>query len=212
MIYTRSINAQKLLLECSAEFQPAAEDVFNLLAGISAAGTPLRDGSRVRFGWSMLALRSEGAALRVCEPDFSGDPFTALHPTLDRTFAITATQLQWLRRAGAQGQDVHFEQHVVFTHLAFDAPDIFALRNAPESDMDSGWSVAPVAEAGGDIDTSQLSTVPVYRLADSSPQLVSVLALPVGHLVTLHDGRVVEITDPDGFVVWQSDDMNGLEN
>ncbi len=96
-----------------------------------------------------------------------------------------------------------FDQHVVFTHDAFRADDLFALRNEAESEVDSGWSVAPVPEPGGQIDMSQLSAIPIYNLVDSYPELLSVFTLPTGYLVRLKRKRVVEISDPSGVVRWQ---------
>jgi len=203
MITSRNIDAQTALVECDPSLAPAAGDVFDALAELVRSGVPLQEGLRLRFGWSMLTLRGEPAGLRVCEPDFSSDPLTQLHPTLDRTLAILATQLQWLRRVKEQGADVRFDQHVVFTHDAFRADDLFALRNEAGSEVDSGWSVAPVPEPGGQIDMSQLSAIPIYNLVDSYPELLSIFTLPTGYLVRLKRKRVVEISDPSGVVRWQ---------
>lgn len=210
MIYTRNIEAHNVLVECDPSLAPAAGSVFNTLAELARPDMPLREGMRIRFGWSMLTLHREPSGLRVCEPDFSGDPLTQLHSTIDRTLAVLAAQLQWLRRVKEQGSDIRFDQHIVFTQAAFEADDLFALRNDPDSEADSGWSVAPVPNAGEEIDMSQLSAIPIYRLVDSDPELLSVLTLPPGYLVRLQQRHVVEITDPEGVVRWQSNNISAV--
>jgi hypothetical protein len=204
MIFTQIIQSRKIIVECDAALEPAAGDVFATLAGLTRSGSALHEGFRIRFGWSLLSLRADSGGLRVCEPLFSGDPLTELNPTLDITFRVLVEQLQWLRRTEQQGEDISFEQQIVFTHDAFAATEVFALRGQAGSETDSGWSVAPVPAEGGEIDMSHLSAQPVYRLIETHPGLLSILTLPTGALVRLKHDQVVEITGADDRVRWQS--------
>jgi hypothetical protein len=164
MIFTRSIDSQTIIIECDEALEPAAGDVLKMFADLAAAGTRLREGLRVRFGWSMLTLRVEDDRLRVCEPLFSGDPRSELNPKLTITLSVIAEQVKWLHRVQEKGTDVVFDQRLVHTGAALEADEIFALRGESASEIDSGWSVAPVPSAGKQIDTSNLSSVPIYRL------------------------------------------------
>ncbi len=205
MICSRTIKSSRIFLECDPSFEPAAGDIFDTLAGLAGSGAALEDGFRMRFGWSLLTLRSEPDGLRVCEPRFEGsDPRTELNPTLDITLRVLVDQLRWLRRVGEQGTDIFFDQNVIVTHEAAASSDLFALRGESTSPTDSGWSVAPVPQPGGMIETSRLSAVPICSLVDARFGLLSVLALPKGYLVRLQDDKVVEITDPGGKVRWPS--------
>ena len=204
MIITRTIAGQPLLVECDGSLETAARDVLRTYAELADSGKPLRDGLRVRFGWSLLTLRSEPAGLRVCEPRFSGDPEHGLNPRLDITLGVLVAQVDWLRRLHQQGSDVAFDQQIVVAGDALTAANIFAMREESKSDVDSGWSVAPVPAAGGDIDMSGLHAVPVHRLVEARPGLLPILTLPAGYLVRLWQNDVIEIEAPDGGSGWQA--------
>jgi hypothetical protein len=205
VIVRRRIDSKLLSVECGAALEPAAKDVLDSFEDLARSGTQLRDGARLRFGFSLLTLRAEDRELRVCEPDFSGDALHSLRPTLDTTLSIIAGQVRWLGRTGERGADVFFDQQAVFAADAWSAPEIFALRTASVSEEDSGWSIAPVPAEGEEIDKSRLSAIPIYRLVEDHPGLVSIMAFPEGYLVRLRGDEVVEISDPTGRVCWEAD-------
>jgi len=204
MIITRTIAGQPLLVECDSSLESAAHDVLRMFADLANSGKPMRDGLRIRFGWSLLTLRSDQAGLRVCEPLFTRDPEHALNPDLDTTLGVLVAQVEWLRRLQEQGSDVAFDQQIVVAGDALTASDIFALREEPKSDLDSGWSVAPVPADSRDIDMSALCAVPVARLVEARPGLLPILTLPAGYLVRLRQNDVIEIEAPDGRAGWQA--------
>jgi hypothetical protein len=149
-------------------------------------------------------MLTETGGLRVCEPLFSGDPLRELNPTLDISLRMLALQVQWLHCVHERGSDVSFDEHLVLAGDALAADDIFALRGAPTAENDCGWSVAPVPAEGQNIDMSRLCALPVYRLIDGHPNLLSVLTLPEGYLVRLRKDTVVEVTDAEGRIRWPS--------
>ncbi|MBC8737656.1 hypothetical protein F6X40_12690 [Paraburkholderia sp. UCT31] len=202
MILTSTIDTHEVLLECDVALEPAAKDVLRTLAELSRPDAPLRDGLRVRFGWSLLTLRTEPAGLRVCEPHFRGDPERELNPRLDTTLRVLVEQSAWLHQLGEAGSDVFFDQQIVVAGDALHATNIFALRGEVQKQGDSGWSVAPVPSGGQAIDMHNLRALPVHRLLDARPGLLAVLTLPAGYLVRLKANRVVEVNAPDGRVVW----------
>ncbi len=204
MIVTRTIADQTVLVECETVFEPAARDVLRTLQDLANSGTPMREGLRIRFGWSLLTLRSDNAGLRVCEPLFTGDPDNALNPILNTTLGVLAAQVQWLHRLREQGSDVRFDQQIVLADDALTSADIFAVREEAKSAVDSGWSIAPVPAAGGEIDMSGLQAVPIHRLVKARPGLLPILTLPAGYLVRLRENEVIEIEAPDGRVAWQA--------
>ena len=203
MIFARTIGSQRVVLECAESLEPAAGDIFKTFAALAGSGKPLHPGFSVRFGWSLLTLADEPGGLRICEPCFSGDPLHESNPTVDTTINVLVSQVEWLRRVGVRGADVFFDQQILLAPGALAAPEIFALRGEQTSEADTGWSVAPVPAPGRQIDTSNLSALPVYRLVGSHPGLLSILTLPEGFLVRLHHDAVVEIDGPDGGTRWR---------
>jgi hypothetical protein len=204
VIFARTIGVRHLVLECAASLEPAAGDIFKTFADLARSGKPLHEGFSIRFGWSMLTLADDPEGLRICEPCFSGDPLHELNPTLDTTIAVLLSQVEWLHHVGERGEDTFFDQQILLAPEALTAPDIFALRGERTTEADSGWSVAPVPAPGQEIDTSNLTALPVYRLAGSHPGLLSILTLPQGYLVRLHGGEVIEIDGPDDRTRWRA--------
>ena len=204
MIVTQAIADQTLLLECDSGLESAAREVLRTFADLAGSGKPMRDGFRIRFGWSLLTLRSDPAGLRVCEPLFTGDPDHALNPNLDTTLGVLKAQVEWLQRLGEQGSDVAFDQQIVVVGDALATADIFALQEEPKSDVDSGWSVAPVPAAGHDIDMSGLRALPIHLLVAARPGLLPILVLPTGYLVSLRQNEVIEVEALSGRIGWQA--------
>jgi hypothetical protein len=202
VIFTRTIGAQRILAECAASLEPAVNDIFKTSANLDQSDKPLHAGFSIRFGWSLLTLAEEPGGLRICEPRFSGNPIHELNPALDITINVLVSQIEMLHRAGERGEDVFFDQQILLAPGALTAPEIFALRGERTSEADSGWSIAPVPAPGHQIDTSNLTAQPIYRLVGSHPGLLSIMTLPQGYLVRLRRGEVVEIDDPDGRTRW----------
>lgn len=163
-----------------------------------------RDNRASRIVPRLLTLAEDPDGLRICEPKFSGDALHESNPTLDTTINAVVSQLKVLRLAGQRAEDVYFDQPILMAPDALTAKEIFALRGERTSEADSGWSIASVPAPGQGIDTSNLSALPIYRLAASHPGLLSVLTLPQGCLVRLHDGEVAEIDGPDGNTCWRA--------
>jgi hypothetical protein len=204
MIFAREISGQLLSVECTPGLQGAAEDVLITFASLTREGNVLQNDFRIRFGWSLLTLRSDRGGLRVCEPHFTGDPFKELNSTLDITLNVLADQVALLRMVGEEGVDVRFDQQIVFAGDSLTAKSIYALRTEAQSEEDSGWSVAPVPVGGTLINTGNLSVLRIYELIVRRPVLLQVMTLPVGYLATVNGDRLVEVTGPDGEVRWSS--------
>jgi hypothetical protein len=202
VIVARTIDGQNVRLECAASQEAAAGEVLQSLAALARSGTPPRDGLRVRFGWSLITLRTEREGLRVCEPRFAGDAATELSPRLDVTLGVLTEQVAWLKRLGIAGRDAAFDQSLVVAGDALSAQDVFALRQEPEAEHDSGWSVAPVPPAGGAVEMSGLHAMSIGSLVATRSALLAVITLPPGYLVRLTGNRVSEVTAPSGEVVW----------
>lgn len=206
MIYSRNVAGQVLLLECSPILHGVAEDVLDVFASLSEDGRVPRDGFRIRFGWSLFSLRRERRGLRVCEPRFAGDPLTESNSTIDITLSVLAEQLALLRAVGVEAQDVAFDQQIIFAGDALKASSVHALRTEPQSEEDSGWSVAPVPAAGEQVDADNLSVLRVHELVVRRPVLLQAMTLPVGYLVTANGDRLIRVIDPGKRVLWTADE------
>ena len=196
-LVTRTIAGRTVTASCEPPRAPLAEDVLTTLERI-ASSDPLRDGMRVRFGWSMLTLREDaGGALTVCEPDFDGDPLLEIRPVIDTTLQVTARQVAFARGVGITAADASFDEYVVTSRGALASPRLRLERRPPEADDDSGW-VASAEGSDPPDDPDALDAVRSYRLLSVRPAALGVLVAPTGFLVILDGDQLISVIDSRG--------------
>lgn len=198
MINERRIDGTSLRIECDVAVAQAAEDVLETFARLAAAGSTLRAGLRLRFGWSVLTLQAEpDGALRVCEPDFDTDPRRQTRPNVDITLSVISAQVSLARRLNVKPVDVYFEQMLIAAPGALDGHELSLQRSAQASTDDSGWflanpqRLAPTPE-------NELEALPVYQLLHSWPTALVVLVLPVGFTALVDHTGVSAVWDEEG--------------
>jgi hypothetical protein len=200
MLVERRVDSTRLIAECDAALRDAADDVLRKFEALQREGLALRDGTRIRFGWSILTLRAETGGLRVCEPAFDGDPLRETSPTINVTLRVLAGQVRVLKCVHESGSDVGFEELVLVRQGALEAPGIFLRRQKPVSPNDSGWLIGDldhIEETGGD-----LTPTPVYALVRSRPAALAVLALPVDYTVVMRGAEISNVFDATGQDRW----------
>lgn len=208
MLYRRRIATRILLGECDAALEPAMEEVFNSFSELAATGHSLGPETTMQFGWSPLMLQPEPGhsahSLRIYEPEFARDPQNAWRPELTTTLSVLRDQVNWLRLLGVEGRDIRFDGPLVATPDALPARRLFALREQPATERDTGWCLAPVPAPGQRIDTRSLLSMRVYELLATRPEVLAVLGLPVGFLVEFDGGQVRQISNGEGRILYQA--------
>lgn len=190
MILERGSENCRLRAECSPANAAGAEHVLDEFVRMAAAGKPLRAGTQLRFGWSLLRLVEDGDALRASEPDFAVWPEQRWVRTIDITVAVLRAQTGLLHALDADGEDVLFDQRIVAARGALAQPDIFLKRVAPASPRDSGWLLGSAADPEA-LGRDELESVFVAHLVDVRAALLQVLVLPAGFIATF-SGEVLE--------------------
>jgi hypothetical protein len=202
MLYRSFLGGQDVILECDVRLQGAAQALLEHLRILNYKDPPLHAGSKIRYGWSILTLRAESGFLRVCEPDFYGNPLDEISPTLDNTLKILEEQVLVLRRSGLRGVDVLFSEELFVRNRALEAPNLFLKRQQPARSGDSGWYIGNLDRVEVDGSENSYEIVRVFELLRRRPAVIQVLALPPDYLVIMRDDRVAEILDQDGNNYW----------
>lgn len=148
------------------------------------------------FGFSRWLLRQDGEArYAITSPGHTGGEGTG-EITDDLTVAlwVQASRADAVHRAAVHRHHVDFSGAVSFTPAALTAVEgggpreLVLHRRRPAADGDSGWVVRPADPATGD-DEGEDVQVTAGRLVDIAPNLVPYLALPVGTVVRVAEGR-----------------------
>lgn len=201
MILTRAVDSTEIKIECDEALAAAAADVVRKFESLHRSGDVLRDGLRVRFGWSVLTLRAEDHALRVCEPAFDRNPLVELNSTVDVTLRVLVSQVGVLRRVGEAGSDISFEQLVLARGAELEAPSIFLQRLKPAGEQDSGWLIGD-ADRIESPERDDLRPIRIFELLRRRPEALQALALPVGYVVVMRGGEIAQVYDAGGRELW----------
>jgi hypothetical protein len=193
---TRVIGGRKMTAGCAAERQRLAEDLLTAIERASKR-TGIREGMRIRFGWSVLTLEPEGEGLIVCEPDFDGDPLRAVRPGVDTTLDVTARQAALLKRVGVEPVDTTFDQMVIVARRAFDGETLQLFRTQP-SGNDSGWSISSGDAQSPSDNPDDYEAVHSYTLLRHRPEALAVLPLPPEFGVVIEGPTIAAVLDPQG--------------
>ena len=198
MIIKREIHGHRIVAECSESNSRTAASVLDTFMRLAASGTPIRVGTQIRFGWSLLRLADDRGALRVTEPDFARWPEPHWVPTIDVTLNTLAVQTQLLHRLKVDGEDVFFDQSIIAARGAVEQPNIFLRHGSSIAAEDSGWVLGTLDDPealsrGEDLEAVSIASLVVHR-----PGLLQVLTLPSDFVVLFSGDLVEQIYDADG--------------
>jgi hypothetical protein len=199
--HSLQVGGQTLVARCDDAFAQQAESVIALFKRLHEEGRVLRDGFRVRFGWSLLTLRGHGSQLIVCEPDFSSDPLTNVREDITVTLSVLVQQSSVLNRLGVEGEDASFRYKLVISKGVLNIPHIYLERKESTTEDDSGWYIGPVEDPEEEPGYESLY---VYQLLDSRPQLLQVLTLPRGYLAVFNGVEIEAILNESEENVWEA--------
>lgn len=153
----------------------------------------LREGDRIRFGWSELILFQQAAGvLLLGEPDFDGDPAQGIVPGICQTLEVYSEQLAWAEQVGVKPEWTVYDETVLVETGYLAADKLLLQRFEPEVWMpDSGWSVSLASNDPGRMVQHEL--LPIWQLLRAYPHLAPAVILPEGYGVLLEHGDIVQV-------------------
>jgi len=184
----KQVGGTTLLVQCEEPLARQAEWLLDLLGRRSAEGLDLRDGRSIQVGWTILKLRERKGGLVVCEPDYSGDPFSDEREDLTASLLVQAQQNDILKRLGEKGEAAVFQDKIVLAKGCLREQRVYLERTPGAPEGDSGWYIGPAEDREAE---RELEALYVYQLLRVRPALMQVLALPPGYLVVF-DGDNLE--------------------
>jgi hypothetical protein len=193
MRLTHPLGPLRLVAEAADDLEPHVRGLFEVLEHRHAIGPPLRAGTTVGFGWSVLTLQGSADELVLCEPDFAGDPMRDLVPRVDDTLRVAAEQADLLNAMGVVAESPLYLDHVVILPGVLAVPEAYAERSQPYDARDSGWYVGSASDSTPS--SSAVQVVRVHELFRRRRAWMRALALPVGFLVVFEGSDITEIHD-----------------
>ena len=193
----RKIGGRSVAVRVPHQLAPFADDLLDKLVELDAAGPKLQPGSKIGFGWSVLTLdESSSEELEIREPDFTDDSLTRTQLGASDTLEVLANQFAVARDAGAQPLATWYNQQVVVEPGVLDEERVYVQRRPPAFKDDSGWYIGSVAKKNAPA-SSELDTMPVWRVFTRRRGLLDAMGLPVGYIATFVDDLIERILDPE---------------
>ncbi|TAE23791.1 MAG: hypothetical protein EAZ92_14180 [Candidatus Kapaibacterium sp.] len=216
--FTTQLGTQTLLVRCDYRLEQQAEWLLQTLTDIHATD-PISEGTSVEIGWSVLTfLKDESGRLITCEPDYGESPFESVIPDVTMTLHIVAEQGYVIAHTHTEerARIPRFDETLVFREGVFEEECIYLEREEAddeESEGDSGWFIGYEAEDDNEneeISEDEFGACYVYELLQKRPELLTVLGLPPGYVVTFAADEIDAIMDENDNDVWNTENMNGV--
>ena len=201
MTRRRHIGTHDVVAVCCDIHDERADAVLDLLVRLDTA-EGLRDGTRIRFGWSLLTLLGRGQTLELCEPDFARDPLSQVVRGIDVTLDVVAQQAEVARRTGAEAVDARFDEWLVASNTIGDAAELYLVRSPPRQ-SDTGWAITDALHPADDSGTN-LTGLQVWQVLGIRPDVMAALGLPPNYTVVVRPEGIVAVFDPTGADRWTS--------
>lgn len=198
-----------VVTRCSPAFAPLAE---SLMARFERSAS-VNDGDVFAWGPIPVFLRSEGAGLRVCEPDMRLKDARA-RPNVDLTNALSVNAFlgQLHEHLGVEASEFTLMNLLLTFGGALDMPKVHLFRKFPPHDLpngsrESGWYLGPnpnelatLRPDGATREDYKLEMI--FELYHRRPLIVAALGLPMQFIALIEGNRVTHVVDPRGDVAW----------
>jgi hypothetical protein len=198
MFIERKIGSKTVLADCSQAYARAANNVLNEFEKLARSGTPLRSGTEIRFGWTLLRLTEDDNRLLITEPDFVNWPQEGWTRTIDTSLEVLNAQVRLLHRLNVDGEDAYFDQFMIAVPGVLPQPRIFLRREGSISSEDSGWLLGSVEDPEALARGTGLERIAIANLVRYRRALLQTLTLPLGFIVVFSDDSIEQIFDAGG--------------
>jgi hypothetical protein len=205
MIFSRNVDGLRFQVACDEDLQPQAQALLSAVAEMHKVGPALSSGSLIHYGWVRLRLASCDGGLWVCEPDFFKQSIEQYIPRVDYTLGVISEQAHLIQRLGCSSKVTHFSDSLVISNGCLAQHRIYLERRQAVTENDSGWYIGSQDQVQ---EKAQLSSIQAYQLLKLRPELMPVLALPVGYIATFAGERLEAILDDQDNAVWRREGAN----
>ena len=195
--YTEEINGIRYSFATTEDLRPFAEPILEAIEYIPKER--IKDGFRIRAGFSTFLLSEHNGGFDIAAPDYTDDPLTALTTDLTLALHVQYRQVYLLHKYGIPGKAVHFYDKIAAAKGALDKKNISMHRFADLGG--SGWVIETydIGENGEAVrvPAEEYESVYAYELITRRPELVDILCLPDDYLAVFEGEELIDIIDDE---------------
>jgi hypothetical protein len=195
MNFSRKIGSDIVVANADKDLEPQAGWLLSLVESLKDTEKGIKDGTRIRVGWSLIRLYRRGDELHLFEPDFDLDPFSDIRDDVSCTLKVLAVQLEFSKRLGIDSPtDWAFNDKIVLSKGCLSEEKIYLERSPTDSAGDSGWYIGPADKKDR---PKQYEAIYAYQLLKLRPSLMPLLGLPYGFMAVINDKKIEVVLDPN---------------
>lgn len=176
-------NHPEIEFSVSSKAAPEA-DIQHMVASLEhmvASGSRFKDGETLQLGWMVTRFaRGPGGKLKLTEPDMKKVPIRFVE-SLDSTLKHLRSQKDSVESVmPATALNFPRLDQSVVVHVNYKKATPVALQRLEPQEQDSGWWLSDPTDSRGNSDTTRFLKISLYQLALDRPDLIQLLAFPVG--------------------------------
>lgn len=195
--YTEEINGIKYTFSTEESLRPFVEPLLEAIEYIPKER--IRDGFKIRAGFSTFMLSWNGGGYDIAAPDYTDDPLVALTTDLSLALHIQFRQVFLLHKYGIVGQAIHFSEKLAVAKGALEK-ELVSMQRFPGLGS-SGWAVETFTMNDKGIavpeTAKEYDAICAYELLQLRPELLDVLSLPDNYVAVFKGNELIELMDGD---------------
>lgn len=202
MKYIQKVGTWEVQVSCSEKFSDQVSWLFGILTEIENS-KGFVDGYRIQVGWTYFTLYARSKGFILCEPDFDRNPFLEWREDITTSLSVLAMQKEVLDKVSIEGDYCTFQDKIVTRVGVLGEKEIYLERKSRSDTSDSGWYIGPASGQEASALVENLSAIFSYELLSTRFIALSVLALPLGHLVVIKNQSIVAILNKENKNIWR---------
>ncbi len=191
----KHIDGRNVVVYCNEALSMQAEFILKIIEEEQKKNDILQNGHKIQIGWSLYFMIKSDDGFILNVPDFSKNPFADITNDVSTTLLVQMQQNDILRQTKTQGTYVLFQDKLIILKDALNSQDLYFVRQEVKQG-DSGWYLGLLNDDKEVSRTEQdYVSIYTYQLLELKPQLLKLLALPVGCIAVIKNNEIFEIVD-----------------
>lgn len=199
----KEINNKNIIIKC----EESLKDQGNWLLSVfeKEVADKICDDFKVQVGFTMYIFKDKGEFFEVIIPDYAKDPFKDTTDNISISLILQFQLNDTVKKLDVNYEDVAFDDELLLLTKARNSDNIYLERYKDYNKGQSGWYIGAInmTEDMPRPEKGDIEHIAVCDILKFRPDLLKLLALPKGYIITILHNEIVEIMDGDSKIVYK---------
>ena len=199
----KEINNKNIIIKCE-EF---LKDQGNWLLSVfeKEVADKICDDFKVQVGFTMYIFKDKGEFFEVIIPDYAKDPFKDTTDNISISLILQFQLNDTVKKLDVNYEDVALDDELLLLTKARNSDNIYLERYKDYNKGQSGWYIGAInmTEDMPRPEKGDIEHIAVCDILKFRPDLLKLLSLPKGYIITILHNEIVEIMDGDSKIVYK---------